>query len=101
MEHTITTNYLEKYRGDWSDEEIDKVARQLAGGAIKYGMIRVDNNRKIVFNMEEWLKLDGETGPYLQYVYARINSLCHKFNYDSSAQVDFGKLTHDLEEAYW
>jgi len=41
-------------------------------------MVRVDNNRKIVFDMKEWLKLDGETGPYLQYVYARIQSLVEK-----------------------
>jgi len=99
MENTIITNYLEKYRGDWSDEEISKVASQLAAGAIKYGMIRVDNNRKIVFNMDEWLKLDGETGPYLQYVYARINSLCQKFNFDASKEVNYAKLSHDLEEA--
>ncbi len=99
MENTIVSNYLEKYRGDWTDEEIDKVARQLAGGAIKYGMIKVDNNRKIIFNMDEWLKLDGETGPYLQYVYARINSLCNKFNFDPQLKVNFSKLDHDLEEA--
>ena len=62
MEETITKNYLEKYRGDWSDEEIKTTATNIANGAIKYGMVRMDNNRKIVFEMNEWLKLDGESG---------------------------------------
>ena len=73
MEQSIREKYLEKYRGDWSDKEILDTAQMV--GAIKYGMLRVDNNRKIIFDMEEWLRLDGETGPYLQYVHARIHSL--------------------------
>lgn len=97
MESTITERYLERYRNDWSDQEIRQTAHQVAAGAIKYGMIRVDNNRKIVFDMDEWLKLDGETGPYLQYVHARIQSLLRKFdkpNENFKAQV----LTHPVEE---
>ena len=78
MQAQIKEKYLVKYQGDWSDEEIESTARDIAAGAIKYGMIRVDNNRKIVFDLKEWLALDGETGPYLQYVCARINSLCNR-----------------------
>lgn len=99
MEKTIVENYLEKYRGDWSDEEIKSTAHLIANGAIKYGMVRMDNNRKIVFDMNEWLKLDGETGPYLQYVYARINSLLDKQGYDKDAAVDYSVLTKDQEFA--
>ena len=78
MERAIKDQYLNQYLGDWDQKEIDETARMVANGAIKYGMVRVDNNRKIVFDMKEWLKLDGETGPYLQYVYARIQSLLQK-----------------------
>jgi len=92
MENKIKTDYLEKYRGDWSDQEIATTARQIAGGAIKYGMIRMDNSRKIVFEMSEWLKLDGETGPYLQYVYARINSLLNKIQMADLGSAQFSKL---------
>lgn len=99
MEEAITKNYLEKYRGDWSDEEIASTAHKIANGAIKYGMVRMDNNRKIVFDMNEWLKLDGETGPYLQYVYARINSLLEKQGYDADVAVDYSHLTTDSELA--
>jgi arginyl-tRNA synthetase len=99
MEQTIITNYLQKYSGDWSDDEIKSTAHKIANGAIKYGMVRMDNNRKIVFDMEEWLKLDGETGPYLQYVYARINSLLDKQGHDKAATANLNVLTVDSEMA--
>lgn len=97
MEKTIKSDYLEKYRGDWSDQEIDETASIIANGAIKYGMIRMDNGRKIVFDMKEWLKLDGETGPYLQYVCARIHSLCEKQGYLPAGQVEWSMLEKTQE----
>ena len=105
MEKTIKENYLEKYLSDdsdhekWSQEEVDRTARMIAGGAIKYGMVRVDNNRKIVFDMKEWLKLDGETGPYLQYVHARIHSLCNKLGYREEMPVNWELLKEESETA--
>ena len=96
MQAKITNDYLSKYKGDWSDTEIEDVARTVAAGAIKYGMTRVDPNKKIIFNMDEWLKLDGESGPYIQYVYARINSLVNKIG--TSEIADYSVLSHDLEK---
>lgn len=71
----IRSEYLEKYRGEWPDEEIERTAHQLALGAIKYGMLNRDVNQKIVFDMEAWLKLEGDTGPYIQYSTARLGSI--------------------------
>jgi len=71
----------------------------IANGAIKYGMLRMDNQRKIVFDMKEWLRLDGETGPYLQYVSARINSLCEKLNFDIDKKVKWNQLETISEKA--
>ncbi|WP_417334840.1 arginine--tRNA ligase [Halobacteriovorax marinus] len=99
MESHITNEYLSKYQDEWDKEEIAKTSSIIARGAINYGMTRFDNNRKIVFDMKEWLKLDGETGPYLQYVYARINSLCTKLGYSSDLEADFSKLEKDSELA--
>lgn len=59
------------------------LASVIARGAIKYGMNRFDPQKKIVFDLEEWLKLDGETGPYLQYTGARIKSLLRKAGAES------------------
>ncbi len=98
MQHKITTQYLEKYRGEWSDEDIETTAKMIANGAIKYGMVKMDNNRKIVFDMDEWLKLDGDTGPYLQYVHARISSLLQK-NGEPESIVNYDTLEKDQEIA--
>ncbi len=78
MEEAVKRDYLERYRGQWSDAEIEETARVVAQGAIKYGMTRIDPSKKIVFDMAEWLKLDGESGPYLQYAHARIQSMVKK-----------------------
>lgn len=95
----IENEYLCKYKDSWSKQELDLVANQVAQGAIKYGMIRMDNNKKIVFDMKEWLKLDGESGPYIQYAFARINSLCDKLNYNPQTKIDWTTLTHESELA--
>ncbi len=78
MVQTIKDQYLARYKNDWSSDEIEKTAQIVAKGAIKYGMTRIDPSKKIVFDMDEWLKLDGESGPYIQYAYARINSMVNK-----------------------
>jgi arginyl-tRNA synthetase len=74
----IKEQYLARYANDWSPQEIEKTAQIVAKGAIKYGMTRIDPAKKIVFDMQEWLKLDGESGPYIQYAFARINSMLTK-----------------------
>lgn len=78
MVQMIKDQYLARYKDTWSAEEVDKTAQIVAKGAIKYGMTRIDPAKKIVFDMQEWLKLDGESGPYIQYAYARINSMLNK-----------------------
>jgi arginyl-tRNA synthetase len=78
MVQMIKDQYLARYKDVWTAEEVDKTAQIVAKGAIKYGMTRIDPAKKIVFDMQEWLKLDGESGPYIQYAYARINSMLNK-----------------------
>lgn len=78
MEAKVTSEYLERYRSQWSDYDIQETAKNVTIGALKYGMLRVDNNTQIHFSLNEWLRLDGETGPYLQYVHARCSSILQK-----------------------
>lgn len=83
----IKEQYLARYINEWSAEEIEKTAQTVAKGAIKYGMTRIDPAKKIVFDMQEWLKLDGESGPYIQYAYARINSMLNKLGAPLSQEL--------------
>lgn len=78
MEKMVKETYLEKYKTEWPASEIDLVANQVAQGAIKYGMVKIDTNKKIVFDLKEWLKIDGDSGPFIQYSAARINSINRK-----------------------
>lgn len=78
MTQHLLENYLAKYRGDWPDEEIEEAAHRVALGAIKFGMLARDVNQKIVFDMEAWLAVEGDTGPYLQYSAARAGSILRK-----------------------
>lgn len=96
MKAHVKAEYLNRYAGEWSDAEIESVADTVARGAIKYGMLRQDTNKKIVFDMGEWLKLDGESGPFIQYSFARINSLRKKFPEELSS-FDGTLLGHSSE----
>lgn len=87
MVKMIKEQYLARYVSEWSAEEIEKTAQVVAKGAIKYGMTRIDPAKKIVFDMQEWLKLDGESGPYIQYAYARINSMLNKLGVPQSSEM--------------
>lgn len=98
MEALIENKYLGKYKGDWDDSEIKKTAHIIANGAIKYGMCRLDPQKKIVFDMEEWLQLDGNSGPYLQYTYARIQSILTKLEFNNTdSNFDWSALTEPIE----
>lgn len=96
MKAHVKTQYLVRYANEWSLDEVEDVADRVAKGAIKYGMLRQDTNKKIVFDMNEWLKLDGESGPFVQYSYARINSLLKKFRQQGS-EFNGALLTHSSE----
>jgi arginyl-tRNA synthetase len=78
MQHTVKAQYLDKLE-DLGAEPKEQVAKMIAHGAIKFGMNRVDPNTAIVFDMDAWLRLDGDSGPYVQYTGARIKSVIRKF----------------------
>ncbi len=56
----------------------DKVAKRVAIGAVIFADLSVDRNRDVIFDWNKILSFEGETGPYLQYTYARCNSLLKK-----------------------
>jgi len=98
MENMVRTKYMSKYESEWTSEEVQLVCSQVAQGAIKYGMVKIDNNKKIVFDMDEWLKIDGDSGPFIQYSAARINSLCRKFEFqNSNTTINWSLLSHKAE----
>lgn len=96
MQNHVKTQYLARYEGEWSQDDVERISAIIAKGAIFYGMLKMDTNKKVIFDMNEWLKLDGESGPFIQYSYARIASLGRKFPRNEGV-LDWSKLTHFSE----
>ncbi|MBT5807773.1 arginine--tRNA ligase [Candidatus Uhrbacteria bacterium] len=65
---------------DWSDEQVLKVARALTFAAMRFGMLKQDVEKKIVFDLDEAMSFEGFTGPYVLYMNARIQSVLTKAN---------------------
>lgn len=63
---------------DMPEEEADEVARKVGLGALKYFLLKVDPKKNMLFNPKESIDFNGNTGPFLQYTYARIQSLLRK-----------------------
>ena len=72
-----TTEELGKYN-DFSTEEADKLYHMLSLGALKYFMLKVDPKKTMMFNPEESIDFNGNTGPFIQYTHARIRSVVRK-----------------------
>ena len=67
-----------KRNPDFTEAERRRVASQIAVAAIRYFMLKFSRGKLIVFDMEEALSFEGETGPYLQYAVVRANNIFHK-----------------------
>ena len=63
---------------EFSADECRRVGAQIAVAAIRYFMLKFSRGKLIVFDIEEALSFEGETGPYLQYAVVRANNIFHK-----------------------
>ncbi len=61
-----------------TDEEQNEIARKVGLGALKYFILKVDPRKNMLFNPEESIDFNGNTGPFIQYTYARIRSVLRK-----------------------
>jgi arginyl-tRNA synthetase len=69
----------EKRHLDWPKKKIARTTEKISLAALKFGMLKHDNNQIITFDLDEALSFEGDTGPYLLYTYARIQSIKRKF----------------------
>ena len=88
--------------GNIPEEERVKIAEQIGLGALVYSMLSVDNNKDIVFDINEALSFDGRTGPYIQNAHVRANSILKKagvqtFERLNVATFDFDLTKHEIE----
>ncbi len=72
-----TSDELGKF-DDMTEEEKQEIARIVGLGALKYFILKVDARKNMLFNPEESIDFNGNTGPFIQYTYARIRSIMRK-----------------------
>jgi len=104
---------VEKRNPEFTESQKTSIAHQIAGGALRYFMLKYARNSLIVFDFDEALNFEGETGPYLQYTLVRLNSIFHKLkeredfgekdiqNLVSSAEIPLKTLSDEEVAHFW
>ena len=96
-----TSEELGKF-ADIPEDEKAETARIVGMGALKYFLLKVDARKNMLFNPEESIDFNGNTGPFIQYTYARIRSVLRKANaqgLDINSPVPAGTEVNDKEAA--
>ena len=75
------------------------VAKAVAYSALKYSFLRVANDKQVVFNWDQAMSFEGESGPYLLYSHARICSILRKYGRELPAGADYSVLEAEPETA--
>ncbi|MFO7723006.1 MAG: arginine--tRNA ligase, partial [Bacteroidales bacterium] len=97
-EMKMTAGKVTAELGKWSEEEIrelDDLFEMLGAGALKYFILKVDPKKNMLFNPEESIDFNGNTGPFIQYTHARIASLMRK-----AAEQDIEQDTPYADASY-
>lgn len=104
---------VEKRNPDFPPEKKRDIAHKIARGALRYFMLKYTKNSLIVFDFEEALSFEGETGPYLQYTLVRIHSIFQKLKERegfeeenlssllSSSQISLAPLSPKEKDDFW
>jgi arginyl-tRNA synthetase len=81
----------------YSEDEKAVLFKTIGLGALKYYMLKVDPKKQMLFNPEESIDFAGNTGPFIQYTYARIQSILRKADFDTSISIS-GLELHEKEK---
>ena len=98
IEEAVERAYHEvkKRRSDLSEEEMKRIAEAVGTSAIRYNIIRVQPEKKMVFRWEDALNFEGESAPFIQYSYARASSIIRKAGEFSDEMVYEEEGEHKL-----
>lgn len=91
-----TSEELGKF-DDMSEDERNEIARIVGMGALKYFILKVDARKNMLFNPEESIDFNGNTGPFIQYTYARIRSILRKAGEQGASEAPFTAVLSDKE----
>ena len=92
-----TSQNLGKFQNE-NNSITEDTYRKIALGALKYFILKVDPRKRILFNPEESIDLNGNTGPFIQYTYARIQSILNKVEKVETTRINEYKLNEKEKE---
>ena len=85
---------------DFTEDEANKLYNTIALGALKYFILKVDQKKKMMFNPKESIDFHGNTGPFIQYTYARIQSIFRKhknsINFNTDLNIELSLKEKEL-----
>ena len=81
-----------------NDAEIEEIAETVGLGALKYFLLKVDPRKNITFDPKETIDFNGNTGPFIQYTYARIRSVLRKAHETGLETTDYSTVVPDEKE---
>lgn len=97
--YEMSLEVINEKHSDWADSDKKSTAEKISLGALKYYLLNFNTVKDIMFMPEKSISFDGNTGPYLQYVTARINSLLNKAgDYKSDSSIF---SSYDFTETEW
>ena len=101
LEMTTTAKTISEELGKlegYSEEEKNELYETIGLGALKYFILKVDPKKRILFDPKSSVDFQGNTGPFIQYTYARIQSIIKKatFNYSKAVTIDLHEKEKDL-----
>lgn len=103
LEMTDTARTISQELGkleDYSNEEKESLYKTIGLGALKYYILKVDPKKRILFDPEESVDFAGNTGPFIQYTYARIQSILRKATFDYSNVLNPSEVSlHEKERS--
>ncbi len=82
----------------YTDEQKEELYRTIGLGALKYYILKVDPKKRILFDPKESIDFQGNTGPFVQYTYARIRSILRKYNEVATGKPQVTNLPSELHE---
>jgi arginyl-tRNA synthetase len=91
MEESLAV--IEKGMKERNENYNENSAKAIAYGAIKYAFLKIGNDRNVTFDWEQALSFEGDSGPYLHYCYARINSILTKYGRNIPTNAKLSLLT--------
>ena len=84
---------------DYSDQEKQTIYNTIGLGALKYFILKVDPKKRILFDPKESVDFQGNTGPFIQYTYARIQAILRKAEFDTSVILNDSEVSlHEKEK---